>query len=163
MGFHITSAINRQAFCQTSRPARAQAPRIPSLSNRPKAVPLIHCTTIENAFNIGERQGLVPGDRVFVSIPLFWSYGAVNVLPASVSHGAALVLQGHFDAEGRLDLIERHKCTAIYTLPAMTNALVGHPRFHPRRTATMRTGKLLWRKLKAMAAASEDTRDDNGA
>src|SRR5215813_12575171 len=98
-------------------------------SNRPKAVPLIHCSTIENAFNIGERQGLVPGDRVFVSIPLFWSYGAVNALPASVSHGAALVLQGHFDAGGALDLIERHKCTAIYTLPAMTNALVGHPRF----------------------------------
>ena len=109
-------------------------------SNRPKAVPLVHCSTIENAFNIGERQGLVPGDRVFVSIPLFWSYGAVNALPASVSHGAALVLQGHFDADGALDLIERHKCTAIYTLPAMTNALVGHPRFHPRRTATMRTG-----------------------
>src|SRR5215467_3810221 len=109
-------------------------------SNKPKAVPLIHCSTIENAFNIGERQGLVPGDRVLVSIPLFWSYGAVNALPASFSHAATLVLQGHFDAEGALDLIERHKCTAIYTLPAMTNALVGHPRFHRRRTATMRTG-----------------------
>src|SRR5262249_57576166 len=65
-------------------------------SNRPKAVPLIHCSTIENAFNIGERQGLVPGDRVFVSIPLFWSYGAVNALPASVTHAPPLVLHAHF-------------------------------------------------------------------
>ena len=109
-------------------------------SNRPKAVPLEHASSIENGFNIGERQGLLPGDRVLISIPLFWSYGAVNALPATISHGAALVLQGHFEAGAALDLIERHRCTSIYTLPAMTNALVGHPDFHPRRTATLRTG-----------------------
>jgi fatty-acyl-CoA synthase len=109
-------------------------------SNRPKAVPLDHGGAIENGFNIGERQGLVTGDRVLVSIPLFWSYGAVNALPAAITHGATLVLQGHFEAGGALDLIERHKCTAIYTLPAMTNALVGHPSFAHRRTASLRTG-----------------------
>src|SRR5215475_5286495 len=109
-------------------------------SNRPKAVPLIHCSTIENAFHIGERQGLVPGDRVFVSIPLFWSYGAINALPAAITHAASVVLQGHFEAGGALDLIEQHRCTAIYTLPAITNALVDHPDFHRERTATLRTG-----------------------
>jgi fatty-acyl-CoA synthase len=109
-------------------------------SNRPKAVPLEHYSTIENAFNIGERQGLLPGDRVLIAIPLFWSYGAVNALPAAISHGATLVLQSHFEAGAALELIERHRCTSIYTLPAMTNALVGHPDFHPRRTATLRTG-----------------------
>jgi fatty-acyl-CoA synthase len=109
-------------------------------SNRPKAVPLQHCSAIENGFNIGERQGLVPGDRVFISIPLFWSYGAINALPAAITHAATVVLQGHFEAGGALDLIERHRCTAIYTLPAMTNALVDHPHFHRRRTATLRTG-----------------------
>jgi len=108
--------------------------------NRPKAVPLDHCSTIENGFNIGERQGLVPDDRVLLSIPLFWSYGAVNALPASITHAATVVLQRHFEAGGALELIERHKCTAIYTLPAMTHALVGHPEFHRRRTATLRTG-----------------------
>jgi fatty-acyl-CoA synthase len=109
-------------------------------SNRPKAVPLDHCSTIENGFNIGERQGLVPGDRVLISIPLFWSYGTINALPAAITHAATVVLQGHFEAGGALDLIERHRCTAIYTLPAITNALVHHPHFHRRRTATLRTG-----------------------
>src|SRR5262247_833577 len=71
-------------------------------SNRPKAVPLDHFGIIENGFNIGERQGLVPGDRVLVSIPLFWSYGAVNALPASITHGATLVLQARFEAGGAL-------------------------------------------------------------
>jgi fatty-acyl-CoA synthase len=109
-------------------------------SNRPKAVPLNHFAIIENGFNIGERQGLVPGDRVLVSIPLFWSYGAANALPATITHGATLVLQGRFAAPGALDLIEQHGCTAIYTLPAMTNALVGDPSFARRRTASLRTG-----------------------
>jgi fatty-acyl-CoA synthase len=109
-------------------------------SNRPKAVPLDHFAAIENGFNIGERQGMVRGDRVLLSIPLFWSYGAINALPAAMSHGATLVLQSHFEAAGALDLIEKEKCTVIYTLPAMTNALVAHSEFRRERTASLRTG-----------------------
>jgi len=109
-------------------------------SSRPKAVPLQHFAAIENGFNIGERQGLAPGDRVLISIPLFWSYGAVNALPAVLTHGATLVLQGRFEPGEALDLIERHGCTGLYTLPAMTNALVAHPAFRPERTRTLRTG-----------------------
>jgi fatty-acyl-CoA synthase len=109
-------------------------------SARPKAVPLQQLAVIENGFNIGERQGLVPGDRVLISIPLFWSYGAANALPAVLSHGATMVLQSRFEPGGALDLIEQHACTALYTLPAMTNALVAHPAFAPARTATLRTG-----------------------
>jgi len=109
-------------------------------SSRPKAVPLQHFAAIENGFNIGERQGLVAGDRVLISIPLFWSYGAVNALPAALSHGATLVLQGRFEPGEALDLIERHGCTALYTLPAMTNALVAHPGFSRARTQSLRTG-----------------------
>jgi len=109
-------------------------------SSRPKAVPLQHFAAIENGFNIGERQGLVPGDRVLISIPLFWSYGAVNALPATMTHGATLVLQGRFEPGEALGLIEAHGCTALYTLPAMTNALVAHPEFSGQRTRTLRTG-----------------------
>ena len=124
-------------------------------SSRPKAVPLDHFGIIENGFNIGERQGLVPGDRVLVSIPLFWSYGAVNALPATITHGATLVMQGHFEAGGALDLIEREKCTAIYTLPAMTNALVAHPAFHRRRTASLRAGVTIGAPQDVMKAAEQ--------
>ena len=124
-------------------------------SNRPKAVPLDHFATIENGFNIGQRQGLMRGDRVLVSVPLFWSYGAVNALPATLSHGATLVLQSHFDAAGALDLIEAEKCTAIYTLPAMTNALIAHPEFRPERTASLRTGVTIGAPQDIARAANE--------
>ena len=109
-------------------------------SNRPKAVPLDHYAVIENGFNIGERQGLLPSDRVLVSIPLFWSYGIANALPATITHGATLVLQERFEPDGALELIEKHGCTALYTLPAMTNALTAHVAFSPERTRTLRTG-----------------------
>ena len=122
-------------------------------STRPKAVPLDHFGTIENGFNIGERQGLRAGDRVLVSIPLFWSYGAVNALPASITHGATLVMQSRFEAAGALDLIEQHVCTAIYTLPAITDALITHPAFDRRRTASLRTGVTIGAPQDIMKAA----------
>lgn len=124
-------------------------------SSRPKSVPLDHFAAIENGFNIGERQGLRRGDRVLISIPLFWSYGAVNALPATLSHGATLVLQSHFEAGGALDLIERESCTAIYTLPAMTNALIAHPAFKRERTASLRTGVTIGAPQDITKAADE--------
>lgn len=124
-------------------------------SNRPKSVPLSHFAAIENAFNIGERQGLTANDRVLISIPLFWSYGAVNALPAILSHGATMVLQGHFAAAEALDLIEQHRCTALYTLPAMTNALLQHADFRPERTASLRTGVTIGAPRDLIKAAEE--------
>ena len=109
-------------------------------SNRPKAVPLLHGDAIENGFNIGQRQGLSSSDRVLISIPLFWSYGAVNALPATITRGAAMVLQDRFEPGGALNLIESKRCTALYTLPAMTNALLSHASFTPARTVSLRTG-----------------------
>lgn len=124
-------------------------------SNRPKSVPLDHFAAIENGFNIGERQGLIAGDRVLISIPLFWSYGAINALPAVLSHGATLVLQSHFEAGAALDLIEHERCTALYTLPAMTNALVGHDGFRPERTSSLRTGVTIGAPQDIAKAADE--------
>lgn len=109
-------------------------------SARPKAVPLRHFAAIENGFNIGERQGLGADDAVLVPVPLFWSYGAVNALPAILSHGATMVLQELFEPGEALTLIETLRCTALYTLPAITNALLAHPAFSPTRTASLRTG-----------------------
>lgn len=109
-------------------------------SARPKAVPLEQATVIANGWEIGERMGLEAGDRVLVSTPLFWSYGAVNAVPAVLTHGATLVLQEVFEPGEALELIEHHRCTAIYTLPNITRALIHHEAFSPRRTASLRTG-----------------------
>jgi fatty-acyl-CoA synthase len=106
----------------------------------PKAVPLLHHHIIENGFNIGERQGLTPEDRVLLSPPLFWSYGSANAMLATLGHGATLVLQGRFEAGESLDLIENERCTSLYTMPGMTAAMLAHKHFRRERTRTLRTG-----------------------
>ena len=105
----------------------------------PKAVPLKHGATIENGFNIGERQGLRPGEAVLLPLPLFWSYGSANAMCATFTHGATLVLQERFEAAETIGLIERHACASIYTMPAITTAMITHPSFSSERTRSLRT------------------------
>ena len=122
-------------------------------SSRPKAVPLAQYGVVENGFNIGERQGYRPGDRVLLAPPLFWSYGSANAMMAALTHGAALVLQGRFEAGEAISLIERHRCTALYTLPAITAAITGHPEFRRERTRSLRTGLTIGAPQDLLAAA----------
>jgi fatty-acyl-CoA synthase len=122
-------------------------------SSRPKSVPLSHGGIIENGFNIGERQGYTEHDLVLLAPPLFWSYGSANALSAVLTHGATLVLQARFEPGEALDLIERHRCTALYTLPAITAALIAHPEFRPERTASLRTGLTIGAPQDVVAAA----------
>jgi fatty-acyl-CoA synthase len=120
----------------------------------PKAVRLTHGDVIENGFNIGERQGYTSADRVLLGLPLFWSYGSANAMCATFTHGATLVLQSRFEPGGALDLIEKHTCTAIYTLPAATTALVTHPSFRRERTRSLRTGLTIGRAADIDTAAN---------
>lgn len=109
-------------------------------TSKPKGVRLIHCDLIENGYHIGTRQGLRHGDRVFVPVPLFWAFGGANALPAAMTHAATLVVPRRFDAARALMLIEHHSCTAIYTLPSITAALIQQPDFSIRRVESLRTG-----------------------
>ncbi len=122
-------------------------------SSHPKSVPLSHGGIIENGFAIGERQGYSPDDRVLLPPPLFWSYGSANAMSAVLTHGATLVLPPRFEPGEALDLIEQHRCTAIYTLPAITAALISHPAFRPERTASLRTGVTIGAPQDVIAAA----------
>jgi fatty-acyl-CoA synthase len=124
-------------------------------SARPKAVRLQHGAIIENGFAIGERMRLGADDRVLLAPPLFWSYGAVNALPATVTHGAALVLQNRFEPGEWLDLIERHRVTAVYTLPSMTGAALRHAEFRPERVRSLRTGLMIGSPEEVRTAAEE--------
>jgi len=124
-------------------------------SARPKAVRLQHYAIIENGFAIGERMHLSPDDRVLLAPPLFWAYGACNALPATLSHGAALVLQSRFDAGEWIGLAERHRCTAAYTLPTITGAVLRHPEFRRDRVASLRTGLMIGSPEEVRIAAQE--------
>ena len=112
-------------------------------TSAPKSVPLQQFALIENGFNIGERQGLTAEDRVLLAAPLFWAFGGANALPATFSHGATLILMERFEPALALSVIEKEQCTSIYTLPAMTSALVRHPSYEAKRLSSLRTGLMI--------------------
>ncbi|AEA25910.1 Long-chain-fatty-acid--CoA ligase [Pseudonocardia dioxanivorans CB1190] len=92
-------------------------------TRHPKAVPLRQHDLLVNGFHIGERMGLTAADRVWLGSPLFWSFGAANALPATLTHGACLVVQDHFDPATAADTLAAHRCTAAYLLPSLADGL----------------------------------------
>ncbi len=92
----------------------------------PKGVTLAHGPLITNGFDIGERMHLGAGDRVWLAVPLFWSFGSANALPAIMTHGGCLVLQESFEAGEALALIERERCSVYYGMGNMARAMLEH-------------------------------------
>ena len=106
----------------------------------PKGVTLAHGPVVENGFNIGERQHLGAADRVWLAVPLFWSFGSANALPAIMTHGGSLALQESFEAGEALALLDEARCSVYYGMPNMARAMLEHPDRRWRRLAGMRTG-----------------------
>ncbi|HVH81621.1 MAG TPA: AMP-binding protein [Stellaceae bacterium] len=106
----------------------------------PKGVTLAHGPVIANGFDIGERMHLTAADRVWLAVPLFWSFGSANALPAIMTHGGTIVLQESFEPGEALALIERERCSVYYGMANMTRALKEHPLHPGGRLGAMRTG-----------------------
>jgi fatty-acyl-CoA synthase len=106
----------------------------------PKGVTLAHGSVIVNGFDIGERQHLGPADRLWLSVPLFWSFGSANALPAIVTHGGTIVLQDGFEPGEALALLDEERCSVYYGMANMARALLEHPDRPRRGLSAMRTG-----------------------
>src|SRR5881296_1623356 len=106
----------------------------------PKGVMLAHGGVIANGFEIGERQHLTAADRVWLAVPLFWSFGSANALPAIVTHGGAFVLQESFEPGEALALLDEQRCSVYYGMANMARAILEHPDRPRRALAAMRTG-----------------------
>jgi fatty-acyl-CoA synthase len=106
----------------------------------PKGVMLAHGDLVDNGFAIGERMHLTGGDRVWLAVPLFWSFGSANALPALWTHGGALVLQESFEPGEALALLEEERCSVYYGMANMARALLEHPDRPRRALDAMRTG-----------------------
>src|SRR5881396_125597 len=106
----------------------------------PKGVMLAHGGVIDNGFDIGERQHLTDNDRVSLVVPLFWSFGSANALPAILTHGGTLVMQESFEPGEALALLAGERCSVYYGMANMARAILEHPERPRRALAAMRTG-----------------------
>ncbi len=94
---------------------------------RPKGVTLVHRGLVENGFNIGEREHLDETDRLWLSVPLFFSLASANALMAILTHGGSVAIQERFEPGEALALIEETRSTVYYGMPPVTRALYEHP------------------------------------
>ena len=106
----------------------------------PKGVLLNHASVIENGWHLGARRGIGAEDRVWIGTPLFYGLGATNALPATLTHGATLVLQGHFEPGLTMETIERDQATVYYATGNMTRAILDHPDYARRRMGSLTKG-----------------------
>jgi fatty-acyl-CoA synthase len=114
-------------------------------TRKPKAVPLTHRAVIENAYAIGLRMGITAEDRIWLGSPLFWSFGVANAAGVALTHGACLVLQEEFTARSAAETLAAERCSAIYLLPSMTDALATHVPDEIKAITSLRTGLTIGR------------------
>jgi len=107
----------------------------------PKGATLSHRNILNNGYFVGRSVGLNPGDRLCIPVPLYHCFGMVMANLGCVVHGATMVYPSEaFDPLAVLSAIEAERCTALYGVPTMFIAELGHPEFERFDLSSLRTG-----------------------
>jgi fatty-acyl-CoA synthase len=107
----------------------------------PKGATLTHHNILNNGFFIGEAMRLGDRDRVCIPVPLYHCFGMVLGNLACITHGAAMVYPSEgFDPLATLEAVEAERCTALYGVPTMFIAELGHAEFKRFDLGSLRTG-----------------------
>jgi fatty-acyl-CoA synthase len=110
-------------------------------TGQPKGATLTHHNILNNGYFIGEAQRLTETDRVCIPVPLYHCFGMVLGNLACITHGAAMVYPSEgFDPLTTLQAVEAERCTALYGVPTMFIAELGHPDFKRFDLSSLRTG-----------------------
>jgi fatty-acyl-CoA synthase len=107
----------------------------------PKGATLTHHNILNNGYFIGEAMRLNERDRVCIPVPLYHCFGMVLGNLACITHGAAMIYPAEgFDPLATLEAVETERCTALYGVPTMFIAQLGHPEFKRFDLGSLRTG-----------------------
>lgn len=106
----------------------------------PKGVMLTHVNIGNNGYWVARNQRFGHTDRLCVPVPLFHCFGCVMGVLGAVSHGATLVILEKFDPVQVMASVEQERCTALYGVPTMFIAVLGHKLFSKFNFSSLRTG-----------------------
>lgn len=91
-----------------------------------------------NALNVAAAVGVEPADEVLANGPLF-NTGPMNILTTpALAAGATVTIQRQFEPGAMLEQIERRRITLAISAPAMTKALIAHPRWQSTDLSSLR-------------------------
>ena len=107
----------------------------------PKGATLSHRNILNNGFFVTELIKLSPGERLCIPVPFYHCFGMVMGNLGCTTHGATMVIPAPgFDPAATLEAIEKEGCTALYGVPTMFIAMLGHPDLGNRDLSSLRTG-----------------------
>jgi fatty-acyl-CoA synthase len=99
----------------------------------PKGVVHTHESLCMAADGDAAVLGIEPDDRTWGYLPFFFAGGLVAVALATLSRGAAVVLQDVFEPGETLRLLETERVSVFFAWPHQAEALIAHPRFAETR------------------------------
>jgi fatty-acyl-CoA synthase len=106
----------------------------------PKGVMLTHVNIVNNGYWVGRRQDLSSADRVCLPVPLFHCIDCVLGVMALVNHGAGMAILESFNPRQVLRAVEKERCTSLYGVPSMFQAILEYKHFSRYDLSSLRTG-----------------------
>ena len=129
----------RQAECHPDDPVNIQYTS--GTTGNPKGAMLTHHNLVANGLYVGDCIELTERDRLCIPVPFYHCFGCVMGNLGCVTHGAAMIIPAeHFDAQKTLQAVAQERCTALYGVPTMFIAQLGHPDFASFDVSSLRTG-----------------------
>ena len=130
---------SRRASLQPGDPINIQYTS--GTTGSPKGATLSHRNILNNGFFVTELINLGPGERLCIPVPFYHCFGMVMGNLGCTTHGATMVIPAAgFDPAATLEAIEKERCTALYGVPTMFIAMLGHPDLGGRDLSSLRTG-----------------------
>jgi fatty-acyl-CoA synthase len=102
-------------------------------TSHPKGVMLTHRSMLTDAWHVGRRLDLRPGDRYFSARPLFHVAGTTLSMVASAVAGATYLTTARFDAGEALRIMSEEHCTHTSGNDTMFLMMLAHPDLSGRK------------------------------
>ena len=107
-------------------------------TGRPKGAMLSHANVTWNSVNFLIDKDLHADERALVSAPLFHIAGlTVLTLPVLMKGGTCVLVEA-FDPGETLELVEQHRITYMFGVPAMFEQVARHPRWAEADLSSLR-------------------------
>jgi fatty-acyl-CoA synthase len=107
----------------------------------PKGATLTHRNILNNGYFVTRLMGFTHHDRLCIPVPFYHCFGMVMGNLGCTSQGATMVIPGDaFEPGAVLRAVQDERCTALYGVPTMFIAELGHPDFDSFDLSSLRTG-----------------------
>jgi acyl-CoA synthetase (AMP-forming)/AMP-acid ligase II len=104
----------------------------------PKGCVHDHRTIVRNCTIASGLTGFAPGERLVSAMPFAHVFGFHMGVLQPMAGGASLIEAEPFAADRVLGLVEQHRATVLYGVPAMAQALVAAQKERPRDLSSLR-------------------------